>query len=190
MIELFRQAFELQTFINREQWPACFIGGIALQHWGEPRTTRDVDLSLFTGFGSEAPIVDRLLERYPARIPEARQFALDNRVLLLRTGNAPGVDVDIALAALPFEREMIARAVPVEFQPGATLRICSAEDLFVIKAFANRLRDRADVLGIARRRGPELDWAAIRHRLAPLAAVKDEPEILASVEKLQAEFSR
>lgn len=190
MIELFRQALGVQTFVETEGWHACFIGGLALQHWGEPRATRDIDLSLFTGFGGEAPFVDRLLESYPPRVADARRFALEHRVLLLRTSAATAVNVDIALAGLPFENEMIGRAVLAEFQPGVMLRICSAEDLLVLKAFANRLQDRADVLGIARRRGPTLDWAAIRERLTPLAAVKDEPGILESVERLETEFGR
>ena len=37
-------------------------------------------------------------------------------------------------------------------RPGVALRICSAEGLFALKAFADRLQDRADILGIARRR--------------------------------------
>ncbi|MGH7633146.1 MAG: nucleotidyl transferase AbiEii/AbiGii toxin family protein, partial [Gemmatimonadaceae bacterium] len=136
MIELFRQALRVQTFIEAQGWHACFIGGVALQHWGEPRATRDIDLSLFTGFGGEAPFVDRLLRSFPARVEDARRFALDHRVLLLRTAAPSAVDVDIALAALPFEDEMISRAIRVEFQPGVKLRICSAEDLLVMKAFA------------------------------------------------------
>lgn len=31
----------------------CFIGGLALLRWGEPRTTRDTNLTLLTGFGGE-----------------------------------------------------------------------------------------------------------------------------------------
>ena len=29
------------------------MGGVALQRWGEPRLTQDVDLTLLTGFGDE-----------------------------------------------------------------------------------------------------------------------------------------
>lgn len=55
---------------------------------------------------------------------------------------------------------------------------------------SGRLQDRADILGIARRRGPVLDWSAIRDRLEPLAAVKDEPDIMESVARLEREFGR
>jgi hypothetical protein len=186
VIELFREAQAIQRFLTDRGWPFCFIGGIALQHWGEPRVTRDIDLTIFTGRGGEAPVVDGLLASYAGRRPDAREFALRHRVLLLTT--PAGIAVDAALGALPFEAEMIARATEIEFEPGVALRICSAEDLLVLKAFADRLQDRADVAGIARRRGRTLDWDAILARLAPLAETKGDRAILESVRALRAEF--
>ena len=38
-------------------------GGLAVQRWGEPRLTRDADLTLLTGFGKEARFASALLER-------------------------------------------------------------------------------------------------------------------------------
>ena len=35
----------------------CFIGGLAVQHWGEPRLTGDVDATVWTEFGNERPVV-------------------------------------------------------------------------------------------------------------------------------------
>ena len=99
-----------------------------------------------------------------------------------------GIAVDVALGALTFEREMIARATEVEFEPGVALRICSAEDLFVLKAVAVRLQDRADVAGIAQRRGRELDWGAIIARLGPVVETKGDTRILPRVRALRAEF--
>ena len=186
MIELFREAQAIQRFLVDRGWPFCFIGGVALQHWGEPRVTRDLDLTVFTGFGGEAPVVDGLLKRYPGRRADARAFALRHRVVLVST--PAGIPVDVALGAIPFEAEMIGRATEVEFEPGVALRICSAEDLFVLKAFADRLQDRADVASIAERRGRTLDWDAIASRLRPLAETKGDPRILDRVRELRAQF--
>ena len=150
--------------------------------------TRHVDLSLFTGSGGEAEKVDALLDDYEGRIADARAFALKYRVLLIRT--ASGVEVDVGLAGLPFEAEMIARAADVEYEPDVVLRICSAEDLVVLKAFADRPQDRADLLGIARRRGRALELACLAERLRPLGEAKDAPEILDGIESLRREFER
>lgn len=188
MIHLFRAAQALQQALDAQGWRFCFIGGIALQHWGEPRVTRDLDVSLFAGFGGEVQVVDSLLSLYSPRLPDARAFALRHRVVLLST--AEGIEIDVALAGLPFESEMIERAETMEFEPGVVLRICSAEDLMVLKAFADRAQDRADIIGIARRRGDFLDWDAILERLTPLAEAKEEPAILETVRALRKESGR
>ena len=63
MIEVIRAAAELQAFCQTNRWRFCFIGGLALQRWGEPRETVDVDMTLLTGFGGEETFVRKLLER-------------------------------------------------------------------------------------------------------------------------------
>ena len=40
-----RAAEEIQAFCQQRGWPFCFIGGVAVQRWAEPRLTQDVDLS-------------------------------------------------------------------------------------------------------------------------------------------------
>ena len=49
MIDLFQVANQLQDFLWQQRWNFCYIGGIALQRWGEPRVTQDIDLTLLTG---------------------------------------------------------------------------------------------------------------------------------------------
>lgn len=53
MNELSLLAAELGTFCEMRGWRSCVIGGFAVQHWGEPRMTMDVDISLLTGFGAK-----------------------------------------------------------------------------------------------------------------------------------------
>ena len=49
MKPIFSASLEIQEFCHRRAWRFCFIGGIAVQHWGEARLTRDADLTVFTG---------------------------------------------------------------------------------------------------------------------------------------------
>ena len=123
MVDLVQEALRLQDFLQGRDWRFCFIGGLAVQHWGEPRLTRDLDVSLFVGFHNEAAFVDELLRRYAARMQDARTFALSRRVLLLRS--AGGIGIDISLAALPYEEGAIRRSVLIEMLPGALIRLCS-----------------------------------------------------------------
>jgi hypothetical protein len=183
MTDLIDVAFDLQHSLDQLQWRFCFIGGLAVQQWGEPRLTRDVDISLFTGFSDEERFVTELIRRYSPRIDDCVDFARRNRVVLLRAGN---IGIDVALAGLPFEDEMISRAVNVELLPGKQLRLCTAEDLVVLKAFAARSVDWHDVETIVARQGGEgLDWDYIERQLKPLVQAKEEPEILARLERIR-----
>ena len=183
MIGLFETARELQAFCDQQGWRSCFIGGIAVQRWGEPRVTRDVDLTLLTGFGGEDPFIDTLLASYAARIGDAREFARQRRVLLLRT--ADGVGIDISLGALPFEERVVSRATPFSFGPGLDIRTCSAEDLIVLKLFASRPLDVRDAEGVAVRHRDQLDWRYIENQLRPLVEIKQEPGILDTLARLR-----
>jgi hypothetical protein len=174
MNPIFAAAREMERFCRARGWRFCIIGGLAVQRWGEPRLTRDVDLTLLTGFGSEAAFVDELLRTFRARIPDAREFALRNRVLLLVSSD--GIPIDIALGAMPFEEWAVNRATPYRVAPDFEMTTCGAEDLIVFKAFAGRPRDWLDIEGIVTRQGGRLDEALIWRELLPLLALKEDAE--------------
>jgi hypothetical protein len=178
--EVFKAAQDVQRLCQTNAWPFCIIGGLALIRWGEPRETVDVDITLLTGFGTEETFIGPILSNYPARISEAKEFALRNRVLLVRSEE--GVGIDIALAALPFEENAIQRSSLFQFAPAVELRTCSAEDLIVFKAFAARAKDWMDVESVLIRRSRQLDWRYIRTQLEPLVQLKGAPEILVELE--------
>lgn len=182
MNALFQAAKEVSDFLSARNWKFCVIGGIAVMRWGEPRTTRDVDLALLTGFGREERFVDELLAGFAGRGPNPRELALRQRVLLLTAAN--GVAIDVALAGFPFEEETMRRASAFEFDANCVLTTCSAEDLVVAKAFADRPKDWLDVESVLVRQGTKLDMAYVLRQLVPLCAWKEAPEIVARFNKL------
>ena len=184
MQDLFLLADEIQSFCRIRDWRFCFIGGIALQRWGEPRLTADVDLTILTGFGREAVYIDELCAAFGGRISDAADFALRSRVLLLRSGR--GIPIDISLGALPFEERVVDRASDHRFLANACLTTCSAEDLVVLKAFANRPRDWSDIEGVLIRTGREIDWKTIETELPPLCEAKEAPHIVPRLHALRA----
>ena len=188
MVELIRVAADLQAFCEGRRWRFCFIGGLALQRWGEPRETVDVDVTLVTGFGGEEPFIAALLDRYDGRVRDAAAFARTNRVLLLRAPS--GVGIDIALGGLPLEEAIVERASRFAFPGDVPLLTCSAEDLVVLKAFAARGRDWVDIEGIIVRQAGTLDWSYVDEQLAPLVVLKEAPEILTELARRRAEFER
>ncbi len=188
MNKLIRAAQQVQSLLDSRGIRFCFIGGFAVQRHGEPRVTRDVDVSVLTGLGNEGPVIEALMAGFQARRPDAREFALRARVLLLR--NDEDIGIDATLTALPYEAEIIDRSSPFEFAPGVMLRTCSAEDLLVLKVFAGRPIDWRDVEMILRRHGRAgLDHEYVDARLAPLVEAKGEPELLAEFERLRRRFA-
>jgi len=189
--ELLRAAAKVQSFLVRNGWQFCFIGGIAVQRWSNPRFTHDIDLTLLTGFGQEEKFVDALLQELDPRREDAREFALRSRVLLATTREGEqSAEVDIALGALPFEQRTIARASAWEVRRDVTLTTCSAEDLVVHKAFAGRDLDWGDVERILIRQHGKLNLPQIRQELKPLLELKGEMEALEKLDRMLATVER
>ena len=184
MQDLFRVADELQSFCRHRGWRFCFIGEIALQRWGEPRLTGDVDFTILTGFGHEGDYIEALCREFAGRVPDAAEFALRSRVLLFRSEQ--GIPIDISLGTLPFEARVVDRSSGFQYLADLRLDTCSAEDLVVLKAFADRPRDWSDIEGVLIRTGGTLVWETIEAELRPLCEAKEAPHILPRLRALRA----
>ena len=166
----------LDGFCSDRGWRYCFIGGIALQRWGEQRMTRDADMTLLVGWGNEEPFVDELLKHFAPRVENARAHALRHRVLLLKHPN--GTPLDVGLGGLPFEERAVERGTYFKLTPEFGYVTCSAEDLVVHKVFAGRPQDWVDVRSVLVRQADELDFTQIETELTPLLDLLEMPERL------------
>ena len=183
MIEplLIEAAIEVQSVLSAGGVRSCIIGGLAVQRWGEPRATQDVDFSVLAPVGEEQRPLDLLLAAFAPRRPDARAFVIANRVLLIRSSN--GVAANIGLAGSAFEVEILERSSAWNIGAGASIVTCSAEDLVIYKLVAGRARDVADIEGIVRRQGADLEVERIRRYGALFAELKEEPELLRAFEQ-------
>lgn len=179
---LFEAGIEIQHFLQERQWRFCLIGGLAVVRWGEIRATQDLDIIVLTDLGSEETYIHELLAHFDSRLADAVAFALKNRVLLISASNS--VPIDISLGGIPFEEEVVSRARPFDFSPGVSLITCTAEDLIVLKAFADRPQDWLDIEGVLIRQEKFLDWDYIHRQLRPLCELKEAPEIAARLDDL------
>ena len=82
------------------------------------------------------------------------------------------------------EERVISRATDFQFSADIQLRTCSAEDLIVLKAFADRTRDWADIESILIRQGDGLDTDYVLTYLNQLCVLKEEPQILQRLKQL------
>lgn len=185
MNPLVNLALELQLYFEKKNWKFCFIGGFALQHWGQPRMTKDVDVSLISGYGYEEIYIDSLIQDFIPRVEGLRDFALRSRILLLESNK--GIPFDVSLGAIPFEELACERSVLVNYGAPQKIRICSADDLIVFKSFAARERDWEDIRTVIIRQSNLLDWDYIQTQLKPLCELKEDLEIVPRLLKLRKE---
>lgn len=183
---IFHAASLIQKTLLRLGFRFCFIGGLALQRWANPRYTQDVDLTLICPIGEEISTTEALIKTFQSRISDPLSFSPKSRVFLAQMPD--GTPADIALGILDFEVRAVERAVMFDFGIGDPLRICTASDLVVMKAFAARDRDWIDIASIVTRQHDKLDWAQIYFELRPLVELKEEPEILDKLQKISLPF--
>jgi hypothetical protein len=176
-------AWEIHKFLTKHKIPYAIIGGTALPRWGEPRFTKDVDLTVVTSLEEGvAPFVRLVLTRFESREPDALAFARQNRVLKLRASNQ--CDIDISLGLPGYEMEMLERAVDYDLEKGKAVRVCSAEDLIILKSVAGRPQDLIDIQGVILRQRAKLDAVYIRKWLKQFDEALPAPRALQDFEKL------
>ncbi|MBI3406889.1 MAG: hypothetical protein HY040_00850 [Planctomycetes bacterium] len=164
------------------------IGGVAVALLGRPRTTKDVDAVALV----EEADWGRFLEvgatyTFQPRFPDTLEFARKNRVLLL-LHEKTGVQIDISLGNLPYEKAAIAQSRNTKVGK-LTIPLPRPEDLIVLKSVAHRIIDMTDIVGLLDAQ-PNVDKAYIRRWLDYFAAELEFPEIYTDVDALLTRTSK
>lgn len=181
MNELEAAAWEAHELFTKLNVSYVIIGGLAVQYWGEPRFTQDIDLTVSAPL-DEAPVfIQKILDHFDPRLENAVEFARQNRMVLVKASN--GFPIDIALGLPGYEDEVMQRAIEYEIAPGKFIHLCSAEDLIIHKAVAGRAQDIRDIEGIVYRQGNVLDEKYIRKWLKEFAKITGKPEVVDFFEK-------
>ena len=181
-ISLFDDAAALQQALTEDGVAFCFIGGVALQHWGEVRQTTDIDVNVYCELGREADILAVFKKHLAFRDEEARRDFQTHRVFFGRTPNS--YEVDIFVGYTPFEKRMTERSVSQNYGLAVPLRICSAEDLVITKTVAGRGQDWVDIDRIIQRSGETMNWPLVFEELEPLLALYGEEDRLQQLKAL------
>lgn len=178
----FKALRDIHKFFMSENIPYAIIGGIALQKWGEPRFTRDIDVTILANLGEEEKVIKKILSVFYPRISDALQFTLKNRICLVQSKE--GYEIDISLGIPGYEEEVIKRAMDCKLGKSQSIKICSAEDLIIHKAVAGRPQDLSDMEGIIIRQGNKLNIKHIRKWLKEFSKILEMPEILERFERV------
>lgn len=127
--------------------PYMVIGGQAVLVHGDPRLTRDIDITL----GVDNVALPRLLAlgKTIGLIPsvsDVEQFVQKTNVLPL-SSTSDAIRVDLIFSFTHYEAEAVQRAASVQVLD-TPVKFATAEDLIVQKLVAGRPRDIEDVRGI------------------------------------------
>lgn len=147
--------------------PYMVVGGQAVLLHGEPRLTRDIDVTLGAPPSRLSDVlgVVRALGLTPLVEPEP--FVAETYVLPCEEAET-GIRVDMVFSNEGYERVAIARTVRVDVG-GAEVRFASVEDLLIQKLVAGRPRDLEDARGVLVRH-PGADLATVRRWLSEFDA--------------------
>ena len=143
------------------------FGAQAVQVWGLPRLSADVDVTIRLRSKELAPFLAAMKAAgFSCRVPDPEAFARETRVLPF-VHEASRIPLDAILAGLGPEEEFLARAQTVAIE-GIRVPVISPEDLVVTKILAGRPKDLGDVRGILRQASPQFDFSRVRSLLDAL----------------------
>jgi len=174
MPELDDALVKLSSWLTENEIRHMVIGGFAVTVWGEPRFTRDLDVTVSVPSDKFAHTIDLICARFHSLSGDPRRFVTETRVLPIMVEAVP---VDLIFAALPYEEEAIARARPIHLKQGS-VPVCSPEDLILHKIVSQRPRDHEDIEGVFRYRYAELDYGYLDPRVEELAGALSDRNML------------
>lgn len=148
--------------LDRSGFRYMVIGGQAVLVFGEPRLTRDIDITLDADIDRLSEVV-AAVERLGLRpLVSPTEFVAETMVLPCEDA-VSGVRVDLVFSNTAYEREAMGRtrSMPIE---GVQVRFASPEDLVILKVIAGRPRDLEDVRGVLAKQ-PKLDRELVRRWL-------------------------
>jgi predicted nucleotidyltransferase len=162
--------------------PYMLIGGQAVLLYGEPRLTRDVDVTLGVGPDELPALLDLAREQgWRVLVDSPAAFVAETLVLPCLDPDS-GIRVDLIFSFSPYERQAIQRARSVKVGE-TSVRFASLEDLIIQKIVSGRPRDIEDVRSILlKNRAADGDY--VRRWLTEFEAIKGE-RLVAQFEQLR-----
>ncbi|MDZ4164199.1 MAG: DUF6036 family nucleotidyltransferase [Smithellaceae bacterium] len=134
----------LGATLSESNLPYMIIGGQAVLLYGEPRLTKDIDITIGVGIDHLDALL-QTIKKIPLRaLPEDIAAFVQQTMVLPAIDEATGIRVDFIFSFTPYESQAINRATPVRIL-GQVVFFARVEDLIIHKIFSGRPRDMEDV---------------------------------------------
>ena len=133
--------------LSTNEIPYMIIGGHAVILYGEPRFTRDIDITLGVGNERLQDILSIINQISLQILPENIDSFVKKTMVLPAMDKNTGIRVDFIFSFTPYEREAIKRAKKILIDK-TRVSYASVEDVIIHKVFAHRPQDIEDVKNI------------------------------------------
>ena len=173
---------KIGAILKKHNIPYMIIGGQAVLLYGEPRLTRDIDITLGvnTGYFDELLTVVQELSLKP--IPENIKLFVQQTMVLPALEETTGIRVDFIFSFTTYEIEAIKRVRKITIMEQEVC-FASPEDVIIHKIFAGRPRDIEDVRSIILKNS-DMDIQYIRRWLKEFDKSSDKKDFLKTFEKV------
>jgi hypothetical protein len=168
--------------LSRSNLPYMIIGGQAVLLYGEPRLTRDVDVTLGVNIDRLHDLLTVVKELSLNPIPNDVESFVKQTMVLPTLDEPTGVRVDFIFSFTPYETDAIKRARKITIMDQEVC-FASPEDLIIHKIFAGRPRDLEDVWSVILK-NPGIDTQYIKNWLKEFDASFGEKDFLKTFERV------
>lgn len=172
--------------LSRSNLPYMIIGGQAVLLYGEPRLTRDVDVTLGVNIDRLHDLLTVVKELSLNPIPNDVESFVKQTMVLPTIDEPTGVRVDFIFSFTPYETDAIKRARKITIMDQEVC-FASPEDLIIHKIFAGRPRDLEDVWSVILK-NPGIDTQYIKNWLKEFDASFGEKDFLKTFEGILKEL--
>jgi len=159
--------------LDQARIPWMVIGGQAVLVHGEPRLTRDVDITVGLGLDRLEELLEIVATIGWKPLVDPDEFTRRTMVLPCGVTGSP-LRVDLILADSPYETEALRRAQEAGDARTDGIRFATPEDVVIHKLIAGRTRDLEDARSILLKQ-PELDRDWVRRWLKSYEDLLGEP---------------
>lgn len=164
---------KLALALEAQAIPYMVIGGQAVLLYGEPRLTRDIDITLGTG-PEGLPLILNLVQKLKLRVlVETPSSFVQETMVLPCLDSSTGMRVDFIFSTSAYEREALGRVRRVTLGK-AEVCFASLEDVIVHKIIAGRPRDLEDVKNMLIK-NPTVDLSYLNRCLEQFEQMLAEP---------------
>ena len=152
------QLKRIVQFLKKQKIDYALAGGLAFSALVEPRATMDIDLIVMIEENQLNDFKDRLKHEFGSIITheEPMQFKLAKIWRAINLIEDLEMIFDFIFAESEFYKNAIKRAFEIEFF-GSKIKVITLEDLILLKNFANRKQDLADLDKIYQTYNDEID---------------------------------